>query len=192
MKRTIINAPVRAADGILDRAMVILGALVGAQVPGFISHYRQRLGGSLDEARANVAEWQGIANSHYDGSLDALVMDYQNSSNDSVVETGEKVVNDLDRVDGLEAAAQALDGADAWNLPVVFAEHFDYALAMNTLQDYVLNVPSDLAGLGYAAVGALLGGMCYHGGKGATKRGARRLVSRRSSRRSRAKKTVGQ
>lgn len=184
MKRTIVQAPVRAADGILDRIAVIVGALFGAQVPGFISHYRQRLGGRLDEARANVAEWQANADAHYGGSLDALVQDYQNNPSPSVVDTGEKVVMDLDRVDALQQATTALDNADAWHLPAVFVEHFDYGLAASTLQDYVLNVPTDAAGLGYAAVGALLGGMCYHGGKGATRRGARSLVRRKSARRS--------
>jgi len=104
------------------------------------------------------------------------VLDYQNNPSVAVVETGEKVVADLDRVDALREAVVALERTDAWNLPVVFAEHFDYGLAMSTLHDYVLNVPTDPAGLGYAVVGALLGGVCYHGCKGATKRGARRLV----------------
>lgn len=181
VKEKLIHAPVRAADGILDRLTVILGALLGAQIPGFISHYQQRLGGHLDEAQAHVAAWQQNADSHYDGNLDALVLDYQHNPNPSVVETGEKVVADLDRLATLEQASQALDQADAWHLPLVFVEHLDRHLALSTLQDYVLNIPTDLAGMGYAAVGALLGGLCYHSSKGAAKLGARRVLKKKSA-----------
>ena len=47
--------------GLVDRVLLICAVVAGGLVPGFISQYRQRLGGMLDQARLDLAPWQRIA-----------------------------------------------------------------------------------------------------------------------------------
>ena len=46
--------------GLIDRLLLICAAVAGGLVPGFISQYRQRLGGRLDQARLDLAPWQKL------------------------------------------------------------------------------------------------------------------------------------
>ena len=59
--------------GFVDRVLLICAIVAGGLVPGFISQYRQRLGGMLDQARLDLAPWQAIANQRFHGDLTQLI-----------------------------------------------------------------------------------------------------------------------
>ena len=164
--KALLRAPLRIADSVADRVVAVVGALLLCQVPGFISHYSQRLGGHLDEARLNVAGWEAIAQGATGGELDALMATYQTSALPAVLETGAKVAADLERLDHLTAAVAAFDSASLFTKPIVLLQHFDSAIVTATLSDYTPNLPVDAEGLVYAFIGLILGIVCYQGGKG--------------------------
>ena len=46
---------------LLDKLVFTFGCIITMQLPAFIAHYRQRLGGHLDEARSLLASYQRLA-----------------------------------------------------------------------------------------------------------------------------------
>ena len=75
----LLRIPIKAVDGLADRIVVIIGALLLSQTPAFISQYTQRLGGHVKEAERNVATWQEIANDNTSGNLAVLTRRYEAS-----------------------------------------------------------------------------------------------------------------
>jgi len=164
--------------GMLDRVSAVVGALGVAQLPGFMQHYTQRLGGHVAEARLNVAGWQRIADETAGGRLETLITHYLSNGSAAVVAAGRKGAADVERAAQLERAFEALIDAPAWQRPVVFVQHLDGAIARATWRYYEPNVPFNPEGLVYAIAGLLVGWCLYRllcRCCGATVRGCRRL-----------------
>ena len=125
----VLTYPLRLVDGLLDRLLAIAGAVALSQVPGFISHYLQRLGGHVDEATRNVAGWQEIANKSTGGNLRKLIDFYQASGDTEIIETGKKCVGDLGRLEDLQQAMAAIRDASVWEKPLSFVRHLDPDIA---------------------------------------------------------------
>ncbi len=151
----------RVLNGMLDRISAIAGALAVAQLPGFIQHYTQRLGGHVVEARLNVSGWQRIADETAGGQLDALLGGYMADASAAVLAAGRKGITDVERAAQLERAFEALVEAPVWQRPVVFLRHLDGAIARATWGYYQPNLPFNLESLIYALAG-LLAGWCLY------------------------------
>jgi hypothetical protein len=171
---SILKYPLKAVDGLMDRVCAVVGAIMMSQIPGFISHYVQRLGGHVDEAKRNVAGWQEIANKTTDGSIGKLVSRYQSSDMAETVEAGQKCLADIDRLENLQDALVAITDASAWSRPFAFLGHIDLSVGRSALGSYTPNVPVDLPGLVYAAIGLVLAVLIYHGIKLAFRAAANR------------------
>ena len=50
-----------AGDGLIDRLLCVVGAVLCSQLPEFIQQYLQRLGGHLDEARRQLDQFREVA-----------------------------------------------------------------------------------------------------------------------------------
>lgn len=55
------------------------GLLVGVQIPAFVNQYEQRVQAHLVEARQNLSGFEFTAQRYFDGSLEKLILHYQNS-----------------------------------------------------------------------------------------------------------------
>ncbi len=147
----------------MDRICAVVGAITMSQIPGFIIHYVQRLGGHVDEARRNVASWQEIADTTTGGSIDKLVANYGGSEMAEVLEAGKKCVADVARLEDLQGALSAITDASAWSHPFTFLRHMDIEISRAALGTYTPNVPIDLPSLVYAAIGLVLAVLIYKG-----------------------------
>lgn len=174
----VLTYPLRLVDGLLDRLLAIAGAVALSQVPGFISHYLQRLGGHVDEATRNVAGWQEIANKSTGGNLRKLIDFYQASGDTEIIETGKKCVGDLGRLEDLQQAMAAIRDASVWEKPLSFVRHLDPDIARAAFGEYGPNVPVDLESIGYAIAGLVLAVVVYQGVK-RTSRAAFRQAGKR-------------
>src|SRR5258707_1438404 len=67
--------------GLFDRLFLVIAAVAGGLVPGFIAQYRQRLGGRLDQARLDLEPWQKLADQFYQGDVDKLIQYHLASTN---------------------------------------------------------------------------------------------------------------
>jgi hypothetical protein len=152
----------RAGEGLLDRVLCLLGAVAFCQLPEFIQQYLQRLGGRLDEARRQLAEFEAVARS---SQLTLVQFIERASRNDdlAVAKLGDVMRGSVERVNALSAAEHALRNASLWEKPFVFFAQLDRSIASATLDVYRPAVPTTVEGLIYAAAGMLTILGVYHG-----------------------------
>ncbi len=122
--------------GLLDRVLLICAVVAGGLVPGFISQYRQRLGGRLDQAQLDLAPWQKIADQFYHGDLGRLIQ-YHLQSKDPTFHSEGAVIRSLTlTVQHLQGEVAALHG-NLFQQVAYLTVHADPDLARATLNDWV-------------------------------------------------------
>jgi len=140
---------------LIDRLLLVAGVVTGGLVPGFISQYRQRLGGRLDQARLDLEPWQAIANQHHHGDLGQLVQYHLASHDPTFFAEGQAIQALVDTVHRLQDAVAAMHATlpkQAWYL----ALHADPGLLRATYVDWVPTFSLSGEGLAFAACTGLL------------------------------------
>ncbi|MGA3006537.1 MAG: DUF2937 family protein [Opitutaceae bacterium] len=150
-----------AAEGLLDRALGVTGAVIFSQFPEFIQQYLQRLGGHLDEARRQLAQFEQTA-AQSGLTLNQFIIRTGANADPSVAKLGGLMSAATARVDALQAAQSAIQHASPWTRPFVFFRYLDPAIAHATWTIFRPAMPTTLEGLVYALAGmvALIG--TYH------------------------------
>ncbi len=171
-----------AGDGLIDRVLCVVGAVLCSQLPEFIQQYLQRLGGHIDEARRQLGQFREVAEKS-GLTFDQLVAKSQGSSEPSVAGLGQLMHATVIRVESLSAADAAIRGASIFGRPFVFLRHVDLSIARATWGVFKPAVPTTVEGVMYAALGMLLIMALYHG---AVRYPVRRAWRRRCERRSTA------
>ena len=152
----------RAVETVCDRVLCVVGAVAFAQLPEFIQQYRQRLGGHLDEARRQLAEFVAIA-SRSKLSLPQFIERTSTNSDATVAQLGGAMRNTVLRVDELVAAETALSHSSLWAKPFIFFQHIESGIARSTWEIYRPAIPTTGEGLVYAVAGMLTLLGLYHG-----------------------------
>ncbi len=168
-----------AGDGLVDRLLCVVGAVLFSQLPEFMQQYLQRLGGHLDEARRQLEQFHDVA-TKAGLSFQQLVAKSLASGEPTVAKLGQVMRETAARVDALAAADAAIRHASVFARPLVFLRHLDLSIAGATWDIFKPAVPTTVEGMTYAAVGVLAVLAFYHGG---VKYPARRLWRRRVARR---------
>jgi hypothetical protein len=155
--RTLLGA----VEGLLDRALCVIGAVIFSQVPEFMQQYLQRLGGHLDEARRQLLQFQQAA-AQSGLTLDRLIGQTTASTDPAVAKLGGVMTAAIARVDALTAAQSAIQHASLWSRPFVFLRYLDPAIAHATWTIFKPAVPTTVEGLAYALAGMLVLIGTYH------------------------------
>jgi len=155
--RTLLGA----GEGLLDRALCVIGAVIFSQAPEFMQQYLQRLGGHLDEARRHLLQFQDAA-AQSGLSLDRLIGQTSANADPAVAKLGGVMTDTVARVDTLAVAQAAIRDASLWTRPFVFLRHLDPAIARGTWDVFKPAVPTTTEGLLYAAIGMLVLLGIYH------------------------------
>jgi hypothetical protein len=151
-----------AIEKFLDRALCVAGAVIFSQLPEFFQQYLQRLGGHLDEARRQVAQFQATADQS-GFTLEQLIAKTKGAADPALAPLGQVMAGAGARVETLAASEQALREASAWTRPFVFLRHFDPAIAHATLAAFRPAVPTTVEGLCYCLLGMTVMLTLYHG-----------------------------
>lgn len=122
--------------GLIDRLLLICAVVAGGLVPGFISQYRQRLGGRLDQARLDLAPWQKIADQYFHGDLAQLIQYHLASKDPTFHAEGGAIGSLVASVQHLQIEVAALHGS-LFKQAAYLALHADPAIARATLGDWV-------------------------------------------------------
>ena len=163
MKWTAPLRPViKAGDTLVDRLLCVFGAVLFCQLPEFIQQYLQRLGGRLDEARRQLAQFTDIA-AQSKLTLAEFITRTGRNADESVARLAGVMSDTVARVDSLAAADTAIRNASLWSKPFVFFAHLDPSIARGTLSIYKPAVPTTVEGLIYAVLGMLVILGLYHG-----------------------------
>ena len=141
-----------------------------SQFPEYLVHYRQRLGGRIDQARERVAEITDDA-----AARGMSIPDYIESflASDPHSLEGQRMHDSFFKLADMEAAYQALGSATTLQRPIVFLQHLDTGLVGATLNDFAPAVPLTQEGLVYGGIGILAGLLLC--------RGTRRMLRRRGA-----------
>ncbi len=152
-----------AIEGLLDRILCVIGAVLFSQAPEFMQQYLQRLGGHLDEARFQLQQFQSAA-AQSGLTLERLISQTAANADPAVNRLGGVMTSAVVRVDSLEAAQSAIQHASLWTRPFVFLRHLDPAIAQATWGIFKPAVPTTTEGLVYALLGMLVLTGLYHFG----------------------------
>lgn len=141
----------RILGGLLDRFVLVAGTVAGGCLPGFVTQYRQRVGGRLDQVQIDLAPFREIADRLHGGSLDALIQHHLASPDATFHAEGAAIQAMLDSESRLRAMYEALQGGmfeQLWYL----ARHLDGGIARATWHDYLPSFNLDAPSLIIAAV----------------------------------------
>jgi hypothetical protein len=147
----------RVINNIIDRCFFTLTFILGVQLPAFIIQYKHRLSGHLSEAKLHLAQFQTIADQHYQGDLLAMVMKYQANSEPSIVNTADVINQLIFRVDYLQLQLNAVINNEYIEQVFNFIVHADRSIVRDTLIDFSLTIPLELNALSTGAVIAIVG-----------------------------------
>lgn len=140
--------------GLVDRVLLICAAVAGGLVPGFISQYRQRLGGMLDQAKLDLAPWQKIADQYFHGDLAGLIQYHFASKDPTFHAEGAAISSLVASVQRLQSELAALHGS-VFRQATYLAFHADPMVARATLGDWVPTFGLSTDGIAFALIFAL-------------------------------------
>ena len=72
-------------NNIIDRCFFTVTFILGVQLPEFMQQYQQRLGGHLAEAQSQLAQFELIAQQHFEGSLITMIARYKENTEASII-----------------------------------------------------------------------------------------------------------
>jgi hypothetical protein len=161
MKRLYLY-PLRFLEGLIERCLIVAGAVIFVQFPQYFAQYMQRLGGHLDEAQRQLDQYIKAAADNQ-VTLQEYIHIHLISGNKIFVSTGKVIQGFLDRFNYLDHAFKSLQGTTPWNRLWVFLRQMDPQIAGQTWQNFTPGIPTTVEALGYALVGILLVWGVYQG-----------------------------
>lgn len=165
--------------GLMDRLVLLVGVLAGGALPSFMQQYRQRLGGRLDQAREQLADWQALADRLHGGDLSALIAHHRQSGDATFVQEAVLIETVQIEVAALEDAVSAIQGG-SWEQLAGMLGHLRMADLQATLALFDPAFPLTPQGISFAL---LLGGLLWLGWLGAVELLQRAVAHRRHARR---------
>ena len=147
--------------GLFDRLFLVIAAVAGGLVPGFIAQYRQRLGGRLDQARLDLEPWQRIADQFYQGDIGKLIQYHLDSKDATFHLEGSVIQSLIATVQRLQSAVDALHGSLFHQLGYL-AQHADAGLVRATFTDWVPTFALSLEGVLFALLFAVAVWALFH------------------------------
>jgi hypothetical protein len=142
--------------GTLSLAFGLLGGIVASQGPEYAQQYRQRLGGTIDELRRMVTQFDVDARATgqtREGAVERLRTD----RDDFLRRRGDAMHADVQRLERLERQRDSFNTAGAFARLGVLVRDADTDLARAAFGDYEPAVPTTSEGLVMAGVGFVLG-----------------------------------
>jgi hypothetical protein len=156
------HALLGTGEKLLDRALCVAGTVLFSQAPEFMQQYLQRLGGHLEEARRQLAQFKNVA-AQSGLSLDQFIAQTNANTDAAVAKLGDVMSDTGARVAHLETAQAAISQASPLMRPFAFLRHVDAEIANATWSIYKPAVPTTLEGLLYALLGMAVLLALYHG-----------------------------
>ncbi|MBP7583726.1 MAG: DUF2937 family protein [Spirochaetes bacterium] len=147
-------------DGLADRICAVTGALLFIQVPVFITHYMQRLGGHVDELTRVVNQYRASAADN-GKSLEEYVRRFLSSSEGDFVSAGKNMQFNIDRLADITQALEHLTTSGPAGKFFYFIKDIDIDIARATMRNFTPGLNISLEGAVYALCGLLFGMLVY-------------------------------
>lgn len=118
--------------GIFDRIVLVVSIIAAGCIPSFISQYRQRIGGRLDQVLKDIEPFQQIANQYHHGSLKELIQHHLGSSDSTFHDEGAALQAMVSSAEQLRRALEALNTDLAHQLSYLLTGGLDPLIARAT------------------------------------------------------------
>jgi len=147
-------------NGIIDRIFILLGALLGSQIPEFVQQYTQRLSGHAAELSQLLNKLTHIA-SLSDKTLDQYINKFLSSTDPDFARQGEFMEGVVTRWQDLHMTLQSLTESSLWERPYYFFKYLNYPIAESTLHSFKPGINLTLEGLCYTGIGIITAFLLY-------------------------------
>jgi hypothetical protein len=151
----------RVFDGVIDRILCVVGAVLLSQGPEFMQQYLQRLGGHLNESQRQMVSFHDAAK-QANLPFESFVTQTKSNPDAGVSQLGKVMERTTERTASLRAAHDSMLAASPWSRPFVFLRHLDYEIGRATWSVYKPAVPVTIEGVIYALAGMLIFLLIYH------------------------------
>ncbi len=142
--------------GILDRIVLVAGIVAAGCIPTFISQYRQRLGGRLDQVLKDIEPFQQIANQYHHGSLAELIQYHMNSADATFRNEGAALQAMVSAAEQLRRALHALNTDLFHQLSYLLTGGLDRQIARSSWEIYAPSFNLTVESVVFAAVVGVL------------------------------------
>lgn len=149
-------------DLLFDRGSAAAGALLFSQIPLFIAHYVQRLGGHVDELARVVGKYRSAALENGKG-LEEYIAKFVNSSDIDFVSAGKNMKLNIDRLADLKGALEQLTSSGPFKKLLYFIRDIDLEIARAAAKNFSFGISFTMEGLIYAVCGLVAGSLVYIG-----------------------------
>lgn len=148
---------------LLDKIFFAIGAIVFLQLPHFIDQYTQRMGGYAASQKAQLADYQSIANQHTQGDLEGYIERVKNNNDPAIQATAEQITGLIADNQSIEKELMVYENQPLWYQLPYFVGHIRMDLARGTLRTFTPGIPINLWAWGYGLLGGLLFSLIFHG-----------------------------
>jgi len=150
----------RFIHALFERIFLIIGVLVGAQIPLFINQYIQRLSGHASELNFIVENLKQLA-AQSNKTLNEYLAKFQSNLDPDFVKHGDFMVEVVKRQEKMNEALQNLLGNPQWQKLYFFFHDLQKEIAKEVLIDFQPGINLTLEGLGYMALGGIASFLFY-------------------------------
>ena len=147
----------------VDRLVFAVGVLLFLQLPNFVDHYTQRLGGFYDAERQHMERYREIAERHFDGEMQKLLDAFEDSNVTPMKETGRELERTSERLKELEKGIDILENASFLRKIGYLVVNIDLNIARGTLKAYSPGMPLTKEGLISGLIGGVLISLLFNG-----------------------------
>jgi len=147
----------------LDKLIFSVGVICFLQLPHFVDHYTQRLGGYYTAQSKHLAQYQTIADESFSGNLHALIANFLASETKAIQKTGATIDRISQEVDELAGALVILQDGNLVNKIRYLAVNLDSQIFYGTLENIKPGIPISFEAFVSALIGGLIFSILFHG-----------------------------
>lgn len=144
----------------LDRLFVVVGALLGVQIPLFMQQYTQRLAGHVAELNRVLNNLRELA-FQSNKTLEEYIAKFLANPDLDFSRQGEFMAGVASRWQHLSQALENMNTSSIWMRPYVFLRDLQLEIAKPVFYSFELGLNLTLEGFFYAILGAMLGFLFY-------------------------------
>ncbi|MFI5344042.1 MAG: DUF2937 family protein [Chlamydiales bacterium] len=144
----------------LDRLFVIVGALLGVQIPLFMQQYMQRLAGHVAELNRVLNNLRELA-FQSNKTLEEYIAKFLANPDLDFSRQGEFMLGVESRWRHLSLALENMSASSIWMRPYLFLRDLQPEIAKPVFYSFEPGLNLTLEGLAYAVLGAVLGFCLY-------------------------------
>lgn len=149
-----------SVGNLIDRLSVMVGAIVGSQVPTFIQQYMSRLEGHVEELQKILNQLRGAA-SISNKTLEEYIHKFIINPDQDFVHHGEFLQSLVIRYEQLNQTLYHLTQSSVWTRPYMFLHDLQHDIAHSTLISFQPGIQFNLEGLTYILIGSIAGWAFY-------------------------------